>query len=165
MCKINSPIKTQMTGWDLSTIFGWQISRREESLVVVARVNEDRHKQTRGHLPLCLDEQGGRMLMDCQTVTKLEIILNMKFVVLKFCMSLLYLNKDGFREYVTRFCIYLCAGSSWNGATFLHSNSYGFVFQICDQNNADNILIILSIDECTVSRQSLVLSLPPPVNK
>lgn len=105
--------------------------------------------------------------MDCQTVSKLEIILNMKFVVLKFCMSLLYLNNDGFRDYVTRFCIYLYAESSWNGATFLHSSTYGFVFQICEQNNADNILIVVPIDEwCLHSVEAVSGShSPPTVNK
>lgn len=48
---------------------------------------------------------------------------------------------------MTTFCMYLCTESGCNGATFLHSSSYDFAFQICDQNNADHTLIILAIDE------------------
>lgn len=80
---------------------------------------------------------------------------------------LLYLNNDGFRDNVTMFCIYLCIGSSWNGATLLQSSSYGFVFQICDQNDADNILIILAIDEWCLHSVKAVSGFhsPPTVNK
>lgn len=61
----------------------------------------------------------------------------------------------------------MCTGSSWNGATLLHSSSYGFVFQICDRNNAGNILIILAIDEwCLHSAEAVSGShSPPTVNK
>lgn len=107
------------------------------------------------------------ILIDCQTVTKSEIILSMKFVVLKFCMSVLYLNSDRFKDYVTMFFIYLCTGSGWNWATFLHSSSYGIVFQICDQNNADSILIIVAIDAwCLHTVEAVSGSYSPPtVNK
>lgn len=166
MCKINSPIKTQMIGLG-PLIHLWMTNFQKRGKSNPCCRNEWRQTQADKGTPPSLPWWAGGILIGCQTVTKIDIFLSMKFVALKFCMSLLYLNSDGFGGYVTTFCIYLCTESSWDRAAFLHSSSYGFVFQICDQNNADNILIILAIDEwCLHSVEAVSGShSPPTVNK
>lgn len=56
--RTHSPINTQMKRLRTLCSFGWYSSTREEGLVLAARVNENRQKQVRRYLPVCLAEHG-----------------------------------------------------------------------------------------------------------
>lgn len=58
LCKIRSPTNTQKKRLRTLCSFGWYISTWEDGLVLAAGVNENRQKQVRRYLPVCLSEHG-----------------------------------------------------------------------------------------------------------